>query len=79
MKKIHDYFRVIFLIIIAVFFIAASIGCGMTPAQKNAVIELDKNADFFVKHARPKASQPVKDVIDVNKALTRELRESEEK
>ncbi len=49
------------------------VGCGMTPAQKNAINELDKNADFFIKHVRPTAKQPIKDVIDANKALTKEL------
>lgn len=79
MKKFYDYFIILCLTAIAVFFICASTGCGMTPGQKNAVNELDNNADFFVKHVKPNAKQPIKDVIDVNKALTRELRESEEK
>ena len=55
------------------------VGCGMTPGQKNAVNELDKNADFFIEHVKPTAKQPIKDVIDVNKAMTKALLESEGK
>ena len=55
------------------------VGCGMTPGQKNAVKALDNNADFFVKHVKPTAKQPIQDVIDANKALTKALLESEGK
>ena len=73
MKKYYNYLTVIVIIAIAVFFWFAALGCGMTPAQKNAARELDKNADYFVKYVKPTAKQPIKDVIDANKALTQEL------
>ena len=73
MKKYYNYLTVIVIIAIAAFFFVAALGCGMTPAQKNAVNELDKNADYFIKYIRPTAKQPIKDVIDANKALTQEL------